>query len=121
MQYNIQYSTVQHYQIHIFTICYTFTQLLYYGITRCFMNDFCLGIAWFWFVEVKKFKNQFVFSCSFFNFSSAAEHVQNLFFFWEILCFCFHFGESRLTSEMSGMTLKDVMTSIPNSRNPGLL
>ena len=42
------------------------TQIQYYGITCCLMGDFCLGIAWFCFVEVKKFKNHFAFSCFFF-------------------------------------------------------
>ena len=49
------------------------------------MNDFCLGIAWFCFVEVIKFKNHFVLFCFFFQFSAEAGDVLNLFLiFWEI-------------------------------------
>ena len=44
------------------------------------MNDFCLGIVCFNFVEVKNFKNHFVFSCFSFNFSSEAADVLNFFY-----------------------------------------
>ena len=61
------------------------------------MNDFCLGIAWFCFVEVKKFKNHFVFSCFFFNFSSKVEHVLNVFLF---------FGKSSLSVLIKSVLMK---------------
>ena len=53
------------------------------------MNDFCLGIAWFCFVEVKNPRITSFFCYFFFNFSPEAEDVLNLFLiFWEIEAQC---------------------------------
>ena len=47
------------------------------------MNDnFCLGIAWFCFVEVKNSKIILFISCFIFNFSPEAEHVLNFSYFF---------------------------------------